>query len=170
MPRVFVALSFPHDVCDAIARDARVLNRYDPLARFVPSQNLHLTLAFLGEVPLARARLLAAALRPLAVHTPREIALGRVGTFDRSRVLWVDLSPWESLTPVVHEVRSVLQRLELSYDTKPFKAHITLARDWRRGVPPVSLPNRKFPLLGPMVFESTQDPRTNAIRYRQILP
>ena len=170
MPRIFVALSFPHDVCDALAREARMLNRYDPLARFVPSTNLHLTLAFLGEVPLARARLLAAALRPLAIHTPRDITLGRLGTFERSRVLWVDLSPWESLTPVVTEVRSVLKQLEFTYDTKPFKAHITLARDWRRRVPPVSLPARKIPLMGPVVFESAQDPRTGAVRYRQIMP
>ena len=34
MPRVFAALLLPHDVCDALARDAKAFARIDPLARF----------------------------------------------------------------------------------------------------------------------------------------
>lgn len=31
MPRVFAALLLPHDVCDALARDAKAFARIDPL-------------------------------------------------------------------------------------------------------------------------------------------
>ena len=65
MPRVFAALLLPHDVCDALARDAKAFARIDPLARFTRSTNLHLTLAFVGEISTIDARRLSAALRPL---------------------------------------------------------------------------------------------------------
>ena len=69
MPRVFAALLLPHDVCDALARDAKAFARIDPLARFTRSTNLHLTLAFVGEISTIDARRLSAALRPLCALT-----------------------------------------------------------------------------------------------------
>lgn len=126
MPRVFAALLLPHDVCDALARDAKAFARIDPLARFTRSTNLHLTLAFVGEISTIDARRLSAALRPLCALTPRDITIGRIGTFDRQRILYAGLSPAESLDPVVNEVRSTITRLGLPLDDKPFRAHITL--------------------------------------------
>ena len=102
MPRVFAALLLPHDVCDALARDAKAFARIDPLARFTRSTNLHLTLAFVGEISAIDARRLSAALRPLCALTPRDITIGRIGTFDRQRILYAGLSPAESLDPVVN--------------------------------------------------------------------
>lgn len=99
MPRVFAALLLPHDVCDALARDAKAFARIDPLARFTRSTNLHLTLAFVGEISTIDARRLSAALRPLCALTPRDITIGRIGTFDRQRILYAGLSPAESLDP-----------------------------------------------------------------------
>lgn len=99
MPRVFAALLLPHDVCDALARDAKAFARIDPLARFTRSTNLHLTLAFVGEISTIDARRLSAALRPLCALTPRDITIGRIGTFDRQRILYAGLSPAESLVP-----------------------------------------------------------------------
>ncbi len=204
----------PHDVCDTLARDAKAFARYDRLARFTPSTNLHLTLAFVGDVttdeayrlsaairPLAtltprditiarvgtfdRHRILyagltpaesldpvyrlSAAIRPLATLTPRDITIARVGTFDRHRILYAGLTPAESLDPVVNEVRNTITRLGLPMDRKPFRAHITIARDWRRGHPPMTLPTRTVHLSGPVLMESVKDPRTGMIRYRQVI-
>ena len=169
MPRVFAALMLPHEACDQLARDAKAFARFDPLARFVSSANLHLTLAFLGDVSLADARRLSAAIRPLASLTPRTITIGRVGTFDRQRILYAGLTPAETLDPVVREVRSVIERMGLPMDKKAFRAHITLARDWRRGYPAMTLPTRTVQLTGPVLMETVRDPRTNAVRYRQII-
>ncbi len=169
MPRVFAALLLPHDVCDALARDAKAFARFDPLARFSRSTNFHLTLAFVGEVSSQDAHRLSAALRPLSSLTPRDITIGRIGTFDRQRILYAGLSPAESLDPVVDEVRNTIVRLGLPLDNKPFRAHITLARDWRRGHPPMTLPSRTVQLSGPVLMETVKDPRTGMIRYRQII-
>ena len=169
MPRVFAALLLPHDVCDTLARDAKAFARFDPLARFTRSTNLHLTLAFVGDVSQEEARRLSAAIRPLATLTPRDNTIGRIGTFERQRILYAGLTPAESLDPVVEEVRATSARLGLPMDKKPFRAHITLARDWRRGHPPMTLPSRTIHLSGPVLMETVKDPRTGIIRYRQVL-
>ena len=50
MPRMFVALALPNAVRDELARAIGVLERHVDGARWVPRENLHLTLAFLGYV------------------------------------------------------------------------------------------------------------------------
>lgn len=169
MARVFAALQLPDEVCDALARDARAFSRFDPLARFTVSTDFHLTLAFVGEVSMADAQRLSAALRPLSMLTPRTISLGRIGLFDRTHILWAGLNPAESLDPLVKEVRKTIRDLGLPCDNKPFRAHITLARNWRRGYPAMTLPERTFRLGGPVLLETVRDPRTRITRYRQII-
>ena len=167
MPRIFAALTIPHDMCDTLTRDLKVLPRYDALARFTPSTNLHITLAFLGEMPLDTAIRISAAIRPLATVTPRTISTGRLGHFG-SRTIWLGLTPEETLYPVAAEVRKVLDEMKVTYDTTPLKPHITVARGWRRPFPYVTLPQRTFRLGGPILLQSDADPRTGQMRYRQI--
>lgn len=169
MPRVFAALMLPHDVCDSLAREAKGFSRYDPLARFEPSTNLHLTLAYVGDVSANDALRLSAAIRPLATYVPRNITISRLGTFDRHHLLYAAMTPAESLDPVAAEVRATIERLGFSYDKKPFKPHITLAKNWRRGYPMATLTTRTVRLSGPILLESVHDPRTRLIRYRQII-
>lgn len=168
MPRVFAALTLPHDVCDALARDVKTLSRFDPLARFTPSTDFHITLAFIGEVPMETALRVSAAIRPLASITPQNISLARLGLFERPRVLWVGVSPEETLQPVATEVRKILDDMGVKYDKMPFKPHITVARNWRRPYPYATLPQRTFRLGGPILLQSETDRRTGQVRYRQI--
>lgn len=168
MPRVFAALLLPHEACDALARDAKAFARYDALARFAPSTNLHLTLAFLGEVPMDDALSLAAAIRPLAALAPRTVTISRIGVFERPRILYAACTPAEALNEVAEAVRREIRARGLPLDEKPFRAHITLARNWRRGYPPMTLPERTVRLIGPVLMESERDPRTGAVRYRQL--
>lgn len=169
MPRVFAALMLPHDVCDSLAREAKGFARFDPLARFEPSTNLHITLAYLGDVSSSDAQRLSAAIRPLGSLIPRNVTISRLGTFDRHHLLYASITPAEALDPVAAEVRATIERLGLTYDKKPFKPHLTLARNWRRGYPMATLTTRTVRLGGPILLESVQDPRTRCIRYRQII-
>jgi len=46
MPRLFIALPVPDDVCE----DLNTLQSGVPSARWVPQENFHITLCFAGEV------------------------------------------------------------------------------------------------------------------------
>jgi RNA 2',3'-cyclic 3'-phosphodiesterase len=104
-----------------------VIGRY-PGARRVRADNLHLTLAFIGELALPAAR--AAALAVGAIQSePFPWCIDRVGRFDRARVLWAGGADEPRLTDLAERVRSCLQTLRIRFDAKPFAAHVTLLRD-----------------------------------------
>ena len=110
---------------DQVARGA--LGLY-PEARRVRPQNLHLTLAFIGELALPRAREAAVALSGVSSE-PFEWRIDHIGRFERARVLWAGGPPQPRLSQLAEQVRGELQALQIRFDSKPFAAHVTLLRD-----------------------------------------
>lgn len=101
-------------------------------ARWQADNQLHLTLAFLGEVDRHG---LAAATDALAgiVAPPLNLKLGQFGTFDierpgRTGTLWIGVEPANPLAALAQSARSALRRAGLLPDPRRFTPHITLAR------------------------------------------
>src|SRR5512134_1221996 len=110
---------------------ARLTDEIRPRAchgRVMRAENLHLTFAFIGSLDDEAARRLASACGTLAFE-PFDWQVDSIGCFARPRVLWAGgpLSP--ALEALVADVRSMLDRLQVNYDRKPFVPHITLLRD-----------------------------------------
>jgi RNA 2',3'-cyclic 3'-phosphodiesterase len=99
-----------------------------PGARRVRPDNLHLTLAFIGELPLPKAREAAEALRRISSE-PFEWHIDHIGRFERARVLWAGGLPEPRLEQLAERARSELRALQVRFDTKRFAAHVTLLRD-----------------------------------------
>ncbi len=100
--------------------------------RLVPPLRLHLTLAFVGDVdPAVRTCLTEAAAGITA--PPFTMTLDRLGWWRRSQVLWVgtDHGP-AGLARLVAEVQRVVVGCGVAPETRPFAAHVTLARKVRR--------------------------------------
>lgn len=97
-------------------------------ARRVRADNLHLTLAFIGELPLPKARETAEALRRVSSE-PFEWHVDHVGRFERARVMWAGGPPEPRLEQLAERARSELRALQVRFDSKPFAAHVTLLRD-----------------------------------------
>lgn len=171
--RLFVALSLPGSVERNLWAYMEKLRRINPRAgRFTRRENLHLTLAFIGEADREAARRIAMGLLELPSHE-LSMALVGVGRF-RSGILWVGLGEEEELGRMSLEARNLLRRLDIPFDEKPFRAHITLARDWR-GSDPEELPAlpqirdlERKPLRASL-FESYRNER-GAVCYRLISP
>ncbi|SCG62775.1 RNA 2',3'-cyclic phosphodiesterase [Micromonospora halophytica] len=105
--------------------------------RLADPAQLHVTLAFLGEVEADRLIDVESTLG-LAVETargcwesPPRLRLGGGGRFGRGRftVLWVDLlGEVEALHVLGRLIRSGLRRNRLPHDDRPFRPHLTVAR------------------------------------------
>ncbi|MFI2709174.1 RNA 2',3'-cyclic phosphodiesterase [Micromonospora sp. NPDC018662] len=105
--------------------------------RLADPAHLHLTLAFLGEVPddglvdvESTLGLAAESFRAGRGSSPR-LRLGGGGSFGqgRSTVLWVDVrGETEALDTLARLIRDGLRRAGLPHDEKPFRAHLTIAR------------------------------------------
>ena len=89
----------------------------------------HVTLAFLGEVTDDRAPLAATALERAAVGPPITLRLAGGGRFGRgpSTVLWVGVEG-DGLDGLTRRVRHELRKTKISYDDRPFRPHLTVAR------------------------------------------
>jgi len=99
--------------------------------RLVPAERLHLTLAFLGDVPDQRLGAVQEALAVAAVGPAPEVSLAGGGRFGRGRftTVWIGVrGDTDRLTELAGTVRTGLRRARLPYDRKPMKPHVTLAR------------------------------------------
>jgi len=101
-----------------------------PGARWVPADNYHLTLRFIGEVPSHRAEEVHHALG--ALRAPSfELSLAGVGTFKkggRETALWVGVERTPHLDRLQTKVETALQRAGLEPERRRFAPHVTLAR------------------------------------------
>jgi 2'-5' RNA ligase len=98
----------------------------------VRPENLHLTLAFLGEVEPARIPGLEAALRREAAGaTPfpaRTAAAGAFPSHGALRVVWLGVEPAAAFVELARVARAACTEAALPFDGKPFAPHLTLAR------------------------------------------
>jgi 2'-5' RNA ligase len=136
--RLFFAIwpdAAARDDLAALALDVAAVARGKP----VPSANLHLTLAFLGEVDEARADLLpgiAAAVEARAFA----MELDRVGSFPRARVAWAGCAkPTAALVRLQSALVNGLSRRGFALEDRPFAPHLTLARKTLAPLPPARI-------------------------------
>jgi len=100
---------------------------------WVPPDNLHVTLKFLGEVEEARLGRVAEALQgPVAAAAPFGLAVEGVGAFPspaRPRVVWAGTPGGaEELGALARRVEAALAPLGFAPEGRPFAGHVTLGR------------------------------------------
>ena len=124
--RLFIAIPLPEEIQDALAELGNGL----PGARWVPPENLHLTLRFLGEIDRRDAEDIDAALAEIrAPSFPLSIAgVDRFGDNRRLRQLWAGVEPHPGLLRLQSKVESAVVRSGMAPERRKFKPHITLAR------------------------------------------
>ncbi|MCX4539424.1 RNA 2',3'-cyclic phosphodiesterase [Streptomyces sp. NBC_01565] len=130
--RVFIALAPPDDAKQELERDLRPAYDAYPRMRWNRIEDWHITLAFLGELPVATIPLLRAPLADLAAaHRPVRLAMRGGGHFDE-RVLWTGIEgDLEGLHLLAGEVRRVVRECGVSFEERPLRPHLTLARSRR---------------------------------------
>ena len=130
--RCFVALRPDEAALRTLLEVAKELSQTQTSARRLSPSDLHLTLAFIGELPDVQAQRLAAVLENTFGES-LAWTIDRAGTFPRARVLWVGGAASPALGALANEVRSCLTRVGVTFDARPFVPHITLARAYRTG-------------------------------------
>lgn len=128
--RLFIAICLSEDMKGALTDVQRQMRAQRVTGSYTPEENMHLTLAFIGEYP-----------EPddirLPVLAPFEIELDGIGCF--GDLWWAGLKPCPALKSYVAALRHALSDDGIPFDKKRFSPHITLLR---RGVghPAVEVP------------------------------
>lgn len=131
--RVFLALAPPDDAKDELARALRPAYEAYPRLRWNRIEDWHITLAFLGELPVTTVPLLMPPLAELSARRrPLRLSLHGGGHFDE-RVLWSGIEgDLEGLHQLATDVRAVVRACGVPFPERPLRPHLTLARS-RRG-------------------------------------
>ncbi|MGW6564810.1 RNA 2',3'-cyclic phosphodiesterase [Streptomyces sp. NPDC054975] len=127
--RAFIALAPPDDAKAELARALRPAYEAYPGMRWNRIEDWHITLAFLGELPVGAVGLLQPPLAELAAaRAPLKLALRGGGHFD-GRVLWSGIDgDLEGLHLLASEVRAVVKACGILIEDRPLRPHLTLAR------------------------------------------
>ena len=126
MPRLFVAIRPPPVVIDALIDTMEGLET----ARWQDEEQLHLTLAFAGEVEWHRAQDLCAALSSISFE-PLDLIIEGVGHFEhkgRVTAIWARVSKSAPLLALHQRVTRACESAGIALEHRRFTPHITLAR------------------------------------------
>lgn len=139
--RTFIAIELPAAVQRGIAELQERLKRERPPVRWVAPDKIHVTLAFLGEIPAERVEAACAcAARAAAGAAPCEIEAVGAGVFPnphRPRVIWVGIGgEMEALRLLHARLENELAAQGFPKEGRPFSPHLTLGRVRDRAAPP----------------------------------
>ena len=126
MQRLFVAVELPDAVREALTELQKGLSGM----RWTAPNNLHLTLRFIGEVPLTQVGIIKTVLETVQVEE-FSLDIHGLGFFDKrpQAVLWGGVAASEELALLKRQVDTALEKhAGLKADNNHFSPHITLGR------------------------------------------
>ena len=129
--RLFVALDLPNPVRHAITELIAKLQPKSRAARWIKSENLHITLKFIGHVPNEKLSPIQTALSSVHAAQPVELNFRGMGFFPNERyprAFWCGITASPNLAQLAADIDCALVPLGIDSETRPFTPHLTLAR------------------------------------------
>lgn len=133
--RLFIAVTLSDEIRKTVTSTLHEMKKQDVRGNYVPVQNLHLTLVFIGETKDADR--IKAAMQEVK-YKPFRLSLAEMGTF--GDILWAGMKGRQGLNGLVRDLRAALDAAGIPYDHQKFVPHVTLIRKvsgkWQNVEPP----------------------------------
>ncbi|MBV9956635.1 MAG: RNA 2',3'-cyclic phosphodiesterase [Pseudolabrys sp.] len=125
MPRLFTAIEIPPDVAQALSG----LRGGLPGARWIDTENYHVTLRFVGDIDDATAHEVESMLGRVK-RQGFELRIDGVSSFGgkRPRAIVATVAPSPALIEMQAEQERLMQRIGLEPEGRKYAPHVTLAR------------------------------------------
>ena len=163
--RLFIAIQLSDSIRDSLSAVQTHLRDHGIRGNDTKIENLHLTLAFIGEYSDPDFALEVMRSVPFAPFPMRIEGFGSFGD-----LYWCGIGENDSLFSYVKRLRRVLAGNGIPFDRKKFSPHITLIRkveyDRRRGFPGVTVPDVSMQVLGVSLMRS--DRTKNGMVYTEV--
>lgn len=161
--RLFFALPLPLEAQEAIRALQQQIQEIGS-GRFPPPENLHLTLAFLGEIPASSLPVLEQILEELS-FSPFSLKFCHLDRFSQPSgdLWWVGPQESQALRTLHQRLNQALEQEGFPRERRPFRPHITLGRNIRLNNPgtqpawqgsPLVLPVEKLCLFASVLGQS----------------
>ena len=138
MLRLFIALKLDTSIVEQLQNICFGIKN----ARWLPSDQIHVTVRFIGNCDESQFYAIQSALDSISLPA-FDLAIKGVGHFPprgNPRILWAGIQHSEGLLNLHHAVNKCLNNLDIEADRKKFHPHITLARFKGRTSPAAIIP------------------------------
>lgn len=126
--RLFLALKLPEEIRREIVSFRDEINEGDIPRKWEPTDKLHMTLKFLGDVEDIQNKKIEIIIEKIINDFPKvECEYDRFGFF-LPRILWLGLRVEKHLFEIVNRMNFDLQKLDFEREMRNFKPHITILR------------------------------------------
>jgi 2'-5' RNA ligase len=132
--RAFIAIDLAEELLRKIHEISTGLHERlgDLPVRWIPAENVHLTLKFLGDVSETNVERLAEIIRRVAqAHDCFEISVGSLGVYPnarRPRVIWLGVEAPQALLSIQRGIDQETSRLGYETKEQDFSPHLTIGR------------------------------------------
>ncbi len=140
--RCFIAISLPDGVKQGLKRVQADLKRPNFHSGWPSPSRFHLTLAFLGDIPVKKIGPIKKAMQTAALESNGfELVINRLGVFPgikKARIIWAGLNrESKDLQALYQNLYTKLNTAGLFFTKQRFFPHITLARLNKRSHPAI---------------------------------
>jgi len=131
--RAFIAVEIPREIQQNIHKETATLRKeIGGLVRWVPPENMHLTLKFLGDISPSSVEFLIQMLRNEAENVSgfslQLTGLGSFPSLKRPRVVYIGFHAPAGLDALQRGIEAAARRLGYEAEDRPFSPHLTLGR------------------------------------------
>lgn len=160
--RLFIAIQLSETMKKALVNMMHELKKQGVEGSYVPAQNLHMTLAFIGEYDdPAKVK---AIINKVAVPEFR-LSLSDMGNF--GNILWAGVKGNQKLKIYVKDLRQALAAEGVPFDKDKFVPHITLVRKYTAKRPyKISVPKEEMIVKKASLMKSEQ--KNGKISYKEL--
>ena len=151
--RLFIAIQLSDDIRNSLSAVQTYLRDHGVRGNYTKIENLHLTLAFIGEYSDPGSVLEVMRSVPFSPFQMRIEGFGSFGD-----LYWCGIGENDTLLSYVKRLRRALAGNDIPFDRKKFSPHITLIRkaeyNRRRGFPGVTVPDVSMQVSGVSLMRS----------------
>ena len=152
--RLFIAIKLNSEIRNALTDVKKHLIRRGIRGNYTNTDNLHITLAFIGEYdePDYVTEVISE-----VPFSPFPFSLSTLGHF--GNLWWVGLDDNDELDSYVKRLRKALSEAGIPFDKKKFSPHITLIRKAIGSLPAVSVPKTTMSVDHISLMRSERGPK-----------
>ena len=128
--RLFIAINFGHEVKSKLITLFNDLRAQSQRGHFSLPQNLHITLAFLGECDPEQIRIIQSIINS-TIFKPFDILIDHIGRFKRDSgdIWWAGVRENKTLTDLQRLLSNKLIAVGFELEKRAYTPHITLGRE-----------------------------------------
>lgn len=130
----FIGINIPEKVAKYLA-ESRENWELQSHKKYIRPQDMHITLLFIGSADEGQLFAAAKALKTIS-HNPFDLTIAGVKTFGNPktpRIIYASLEESLPLLELQEQIKTTVEKFDISLDQKPFVPHVTLAAKWAGG-------------------------------------